>query len=63
MKKLKTVKRPRCHHAAFETGLTYIRIDREAIAAIARLLAVEAADAKEYADRDRLEKLAEEMQA
>jgi hypothetical protein len=59
MKKPRTIKRTRCHHAAFETGLTYIRIDRDALAAIARMLA---AEAKADADRERLEKLAEEMQ-
>jgi hypothetical protein len=53
------MKKPRCRHAAFATELTRIVIDRDALAAIARMLAREA---KTEADCDRLNKLAEEMQ-
>jgi hypothetical protein len=52
------MKKQRCRHAAFGTGLMRIVIDRDGLAAIARLLA---AEAKTEADRDRLNGLAEEM--
>jgi hypothetical protein len=55
---MKRMKRARCYHAAFGTSLTTIVIDREALAIIARMLA---AEAKADADRDRLNRLAEEM--
>lgn len=55
MRKTKT----NCHHAAFGTALSCITIDREALAAIARLLADQA---KTDTDRERLNGLAKELQ-